>query len=382
MRVIFLRILCLIMASLLLLCGCTSTSGEAPKENAFTQPVSVGTKEQDCLDFVQNQLTAQGGVFTNYLSGSAQGDLAQGHEVLSESQGLMLRYYAAIADEKAFSQTLDFISRSIDSGILLSYRVREDGSRFTANASIDDLRILRGLLEGAQAFSKPDYRTLCQVWAKRLYETNVQDDMLFDCYDETLSFVGRVSTLCFSDLETMRLLGSVDKRWNSVEKKMRDILKKGYFGDDFPFFNTQYIADSATYKTDQINMVEALLTALHLSQVGECPAATVRWVKEALSQGAIYGAYTPQGQPVSTIESTAIYALCVLLGDAEEDRALMAAAVEKLYAFQVSDKQSALYGAFADVRTLQAYSFDNLMALAALRKQAQHTASGEKEAGA
>ena len=382
MRVIFLRILCLIMASFLLLCGCNSTSGEALKENAFTQPAPAGAAEQACLGFVQNQLTAQGGVFTNYLSGSALGDSAQGHEVLSESQGLMLRYYAALADDKAFSQTLGFISQSVDTGVLLSYRVREDGSHFTANAAIDDLRILRGLLEGAQAFSQPDYRALCQVWAKRLYETNVQDDILLDCYDETLSLAGRVSTLCFSDLETMRLLGSVDKRWNSVEKKMRNILKKGYLGDGFPFYKTRYHADLATYEADQINMVEALLTALHLSQVGECPAATVRWVKEALSQGAIYGAYTPQGQPVSAIESTAIYALCALLGDSEGDQALAAAAMDKLHAFQVADKQSALYGAFADASTLQAYSFDNLMALAALRKQAQHTASGEKGGGA
>lgn len=382
MRVIFLRILCLIMGAFLLLCGCATKACDALKENAFTQPPPTGTAEQACLDFVQNQLTAQGGVFTNYLSGSAQGDLAQGHEVLSESQGLMLRYYAAIADDKAFSQTLDFISQSVDTGVLLSYRVREDGSRFTTNAAIDDLRILRGLFEGAQAFSQPDYRTLCQVWAKRLYETNVQDDILLDCYDETLSFAGRVSTLCFSDLETMRLLGSVDKRWNSVEKKMLNILLQGYLGDSFPFFKTRYNADSATYEAQQINMVEALLTALHLSQVGECPDATVRWVKAALSNGAIYGAYTPQGQPVSTIESTAIYALCALLGDAEDDRALMAAAMEKLHAFQVIDKQSVLYGAFADASTLQAYSFDNLVALAALRKQAQHTVSGEKGGGA
>lgn len=125
MRVIFLRVLCLIMGAFLLLCCCATKDGDALKENAFTQPPPTGTVEQACLDFVQNQLTAQGGVFTNYLSGSAQGDLAQGHEVLSESQGLMLRYYAAIADDKAFSQTLDFISQWVDTDVLALAALRK-----------------------------------------------------------------------------------------------------------------------------------------------------------------------------------------------------------------------------------------------------------------
>ncbi len=290
----------------------------------------------------------------------------------------MLRYYAAIADAHGFSQTLGFITRTLDTDALLSYRAREDGSPYAINASIDDLRILRGLLEGARVFSNPAYQALCENWAKRLYQTNVQDGMLLDCYDETLVFAGSVSTLCFSDLETLQLLGKVDRRWGNVEKNMRRILQRGYLGDDFPFYQTRYNLESQAYETEHVNMVEALLTALHLSEVGEGSPATLRWIKLALAQGAIYGAYTPQGIPVNQIESTAIYALCALLGDAESDQALVNAAIEKLRTLQITDKQSALYGAFADAATQQAYSFDNLMALAALRAQAQKAASNEK----
>lgn len=365
-------------ALLLLLSGCGQQAESAPNENAVIVPAPAGTAEQACLSFVQTQLTVQGGIYTNYLSGSAQGALAGGHEVLGESQGLMLRYYAAIADAHGFSQTLGFITRTLDTDALLSYRAREDGSPYAINASIDDLRILRGLLEGARVFSNPAYQALCENWAKRLYQTNVQDGMLLDCYDETLVFAGSVSTLCFSDLETLRLLGKVDRRWGNVEKNMRRILQRGYLGDDFPFYQTRYNLESQAYETEHVNMVEALLTALHLSEVGEGSPATLRWVKTALAQGAIYGAYTPQGIPVNQIESTAIYALCALLGDAESDQALVNAAIEKLRTLQITDKQSALYGAFADAATQQAYSFDNLMALVALRAQAQKAASNEK----
>lgn len=365
-------------ALLLLLSGCGQQADNAPNESATIVPAPADAAEQACLSFVQTQLTVQGGIYTNYLSGSAQGALAGGHEVLGESQGLMLRYYAAIADAHGFSQTLGFITRTLDTDVLLSYRAREDGSPYAINASIDDLRILRGLLEGARVFSNPAYQALCENWAKRLYQTNVQDGMLLDCYDETLVFAGSVSTLCFSDLETLRLLGKVDRRWGNVEKNMRRILQRGYLGDDFPFYQTRYNLESQAYETEHVNMVEALLTALHLSEVGEGSSATLRWVKTALAQGAIYGAYTPQGIPVNQIESTAIYALCALLGDAESDQALVNAAIEKLRTLQITDKQSALYGAFADAATQQAYSFDNLMALAALRAQAQKAASNEK----
>ena len=372
------RALCAAALVFLLLPGCALKAATAPEKPMVAPPDAA---EQACLGFVQTQLSERGGIYTNYLSGASQGTLAQGHEVLGESQGLMLRYYAAADNPHGFSQTLDFVTQALDTGALLSYRVREDGSPYPANAAIDDLRIFRGLLEGAQAFSKPEYQALCQDWAKRLYQTNVQDGILLDCYDETLSFAGRVSTLCFSDLETMRLLGKTDKRWNTVEKNMRLILQRGYLGDDFPFYHTRYYPESKTYEAERINMVEALLTALHLSQVEQGTASTLRWVKEALAQGAIYGEYSPQGVPVNQIESTAIYALCVLLGDAEGDPALMHAAIEKLHALQITDKQSVLYGAFADAATQQAYSFDNLMALAALRAQAQYTASNGKGGG-
>lgn len=368
------RILSTVTAALLL-SGCGQNTEEFSTRGALMPPAPVGTAEAACLTFVQTRLTAQGGVYTNYLSGSSQGVLAEGHEVLSESQGLMLRYYAATADEQGFAQTLGFITDTLDTGALLAYRTREDGSPYAANAAVDDLRVLRGLLEGARVFSDPGYRALCEGWARRLYDTNVRDDLLLDCYDGALAFAGPVSTLCFSDLETMRLLGNSDKRWNRVEKNMRAILKKGYLGDDFPFYQTRYRFDAKSYETERVGTVEALLTALHLSQVGEGSPATLRWVKAALAQGGVVGAYTPQGAPASEIESTAIYALCALLGEAEGDGALIDAAVERLRAFQVTDPQSALYGAFANAATQQAYSFDNLMALAALRAQARYAAS-------
>jgi hypothetical protein len=48
------------------------------------------------------------------------------------------------------------------------------------------------------------------------------------------------------------------------------------------------------------------------------------------------------------------------------DNQLYDMAKVRLLRLQVSDKSSAIYGAFGDPATLQVYSFDNLLALTAL----------------
>ncbi len=379
MQITFHRLLGLFSAVCVLFSGCR---GQEPppalREPLLSVPAAAGAEELACLRFVQTELTdSRGGIFTNYLSGSPGGTLASGHEVLNESQGLMLRYYAMTADTRQFSHTLTFIREAMDSGNIISYRVREDGSRYPVNASVDDLRMMRGLMEGAEAFSDASYETLCGQYAGRLYQTNVADGFLLDFYDESYEKVGQTSTLCFSDLKTMRLLGQSDPRWLKVEASMREILLNGYLGDSFPFFHTRYQTDSATYSSETIRMAEALLTALHLSEAGACPPLTLAWLSQKLESGPVYGEYSQDGHPVSRVESTAVYALCALLGASEKDAKLLELAIDRMKAFQISDAQSPLYGAFANAETREAYSFDNLMALAALRAQAAATITGK-----
>lgn len=375
MQIAFSRLLRVFFAVCILCTGCRAEEkSSALKEPLLSVPAVAGVEESACLRFVQTELTdSRGGIFTNYLPGSPGSALASGHEVLSESQGLMLRYYAMTADTRQFTRTLTFIREAMDSGNIISYRVREDGSRYPVNASIDDLRILRGLMEGAQAFSEASYQTLSEQYAGRLYQTNVADGFLLDFYDESYEKAGQTSTLCFSDLKTIRLLGQTDRRWLKVESNMRKILLNSYLGDSFPFFHTCYQIDSATYSSETIRMAEALLTALHLSEAGACPPSTSAWLRQRLKEGPVYGEYSQEGHPVSKVESTAVYALCVLLGASEKDSELLRLAVDRMKAFQITDTQSQLYGAFANAETREAYSFDNLMALAALRAQAVTT---------
>ena len=379
----FLNILCLLTALILCLSGCAPSGKEVKETKSSATAQTEETKKYDsekaeaaevsCLSFVMRVLEKDGAIYTNNISETGSAELASGSEVLSESEGLMLCYCAAKADREEFDKTLSYIQSELDSSKIFSYRLREDGSRFSVNASVDDLRILRGLAEGAAAFSEPYYRELCDSYAKRLYSTNVENNLLLDFYDEAREQAGRACTLCYSDFKTMEKLGERDNRWLKVENKMLGIVENGYIGNEFPFYYKNYQPDNKHYSDTNINMIEALLTALHLSEVGKCPPETLNWLQGKLkSGGAVYGEYTESGAPSTQVESTAVYALCVLIGISENKPDIVLAAMDKLYALQITDKKSELYGAFADAASGKAYSFDNLMALTAMSTQDEY----------
>ncbi len=364
----------LLAVTALCLSGCGPTTAKMTSPSASVSPIKVSEAESSCLEYVQNKLSdGGGGIYTNNFGSTESDSLASCEEVLSESEGLMLCYYAASSNRIGFESVLGFIQNRLDSGQIIFYRLGQDGSPYKVNAAIDDLRILRGIIEGSEALMVPEYQELCLQYADRLYSTNVKNGLLYDFYDEEYEKAGKSCTLCYSDLKTMLLLSKSDERWLAVEKNMREMILNGYLGNDFPFFQTSFQPDSNTYHSEKINMIEALLTVLHLSEVGACPRQTVSWLEYTLLSGAIYGAYRKNGTPSVSFESTAIYSLCVLIGVSENNPTLAKEAVNGLLALRISDKSSGLYGAFADAGSGKAYSYDNLMALTALRAYDTYT---------
>lgn len=173
MKRAFFSTICLCAMCFACFSGFASPTVSTAAEVGQSSPLQAGDAETSCLSFVQREMAGDAGVYTNNISGKASGELASGHEVLSESEGLMLCYYASSSDREQFAKTLAFVQSKLDSGTIISYRLRENKSRFSVNASVDDLRILRGLLEGSEAFSEPDHKALCVQYAERLYKTNV-----------------------------------------------------------------------------------------------------------------------------------------------------------------------------------------------------------------
>lgn len=327
----------------------------------------LAEREKLCRDFVLDEMvTEQGGIRTNYLDKPHRRDYATGAEVLSESMGLVMLYAVGTGDEALFQRSLAFVEEYLDTGTIFAYRYGEGGA-YHVNAFVDDIRIVRTLILAGDVFDE-GYLDTAWAYGDRLYETNIRDDRIYDMYDERYRTRNDFITLCYVDLDTVNLLAAHDERWTAVYDRMLDIALGGYISDDVPLYASSYSYGNGRYSCGDINMIEATLTALNLAKAGQCPPQTISYLRERIENGAIYGAYSHDGIEQNTIESTAVYAICALLAEEAGDEDMYAMCIEKMDGFQVMDQGSEVYGAFANPVSLDLYSYDNLMALLAYRR--------------
>ncbi len=353
-------------------CSCVpateaASTGAAQSAEAQAETAAAGQEETLLLRFVSEHLvTSDGGVRTNYLDPAPNADWATGEEVLSESMGLWMLYAAKTGDQASFERSLAFVKERLDMGVLLSYRYSPESGAYPVNAFLDDLRVIRALLLAQEAFGG-QYETTALSYADRLYRTNVKENRVYDFYDERYGGTNDFVTLCYLDLDTLNMLAARDEKWWPVLETMRAVAEGGYLGDRFPMYARSYDYASETYSSQSIDTVQSLLTMLSLSQVGACPRASVDWIRQRVAKGTLYGAYDLNGANIGQTESTAVYAICAMIGQSEQDGELYRLSIARMERFQVLDQTSEVYGAFANARTLELYAFDNLMALLAYR---------------
>lgn len=352
----------MVLSALTLLSACTPSAPITPK--------TLAADEQACYDFVTGKMLQNGGMMTNYHPKPRNAELATGNEVLSESQGLLLGYTAAIGDRAVFDAVYQFTREHLDNGKIFVYRYNPDTAAdqvYSVNATVDDLRIIKALLDAGEIFSDRALTQAAKGYTHRFYKSNVQNGALYDFYDTALYMKNNFITLCYLDLEAIAALATIDGRYQTVYDNALVTLQGGYLGDDFPLFATRYDYTKGRYETpNNINMVESLLTALNLAYADSCPEATVAFLKDKLEKGRIYASYKEDGTPAVNYESTAVYGLCALLAVEIGDQQMHHRSLELMKKFMVTKKSSPLYGAFGDEQNV--YSFDNLMALTALRK--------------
>lgn len=329
-------------------------------------------EETLCLQFIREKLMEQGGIYTRYLESGAGGKLAAGHEVLLESEGLLLRYAVQIGDSGLYEEIQQYIAEVLQQENYLSYRADENQKPMQVNASVDDLRIIRALYEGG------DWET-GRRYAAQLQKNNLKKGLLTDFYTAGDGRTADTMTLCYGDLKAMDYAAKESESWNPIRQKTEEIMLGGYLGDEFPFFQTRYQIKKGKYSSEDISMVESLLTAYHLAEAGKCPQRTLEWLEEKLYGEGIYGKYSIQGEPLETTQSTAIYALCVLIGQQTGNQSITEQAGERMKSFQVLEPNSEIYGAFGTAENLEVYSFDNLMALLALRTLAVEEVENQEQ---
>lgn len=347
--------------------GCNQNANiESPPASPVQTDQGITESEQLLLQYITSQQSGEYGIVTNRIDTNQSEQAATGHEVLSESAGLLMRYYANVRDEEGFKKTWAAAKQTFDSEQLFSYRYSPKlNKKYPVNAAVDDLRIIRALYEASDAFGGSAYLKEADRYAMRFYETNVQEGKLVDFYDESYGVPNQSVTLCYIDLLTLGKLPISEGKKRQLHSSMLNIIQEGYLSDAFPFYETRFVYGKSQYSSDNIVAIESLLTILHLAEIGENKDSSIAYIKQQVLDDHLYGQYTRAGEPASDIRSTAIYAIAALIGHEIRDDELYYGSLEKMKEFQVLDTAHPLYGGFGDPATGQAYSFDNLMALLA-----------------
>ncbi|OKP76617.1 hypothetical protein A3844_30585 [Paenibacillus helianthi] len=368
-----------LLLTLLLLTSCsggqpatepTATANEtmtaAPSSSPIGQSIDIREERQELSAFITKQLTGPYGVYTNLLETDESGEAATGHEVLSESASLLMRAAVLASDKEQFASQWALAEQTFDMEGGFSYRYSpKQQKQYPVNAAVDDLRLIGALYEAGEIFDEPAYTEQADKYSQRFYGNNVKEGYMYDFYDKIYKTTNGFITLCYIDLGTLRKMSISNELRGILLHNMDGILEEGYLSDSFPFYETRFDYGTGVYSSENINTVESLLSILHLAETGRQKPASIRYIKEQVEAGTLYGQYSRDGKPLNEIRSTAIYALAAMIGAEAGDDALYRSGISRMNEFQVRETNSPMFGGFGNTDTGQAYSFDNLMALLA-----------------
>jgi len=313
--------------------------------------------------FITGSLTnSDGGIKTNYSQ--ADGSESGKTDVLSESQGLIMEYAVREQDKALFSGSLSYVNKHMKTNPLVAWAVT-NGKPSSVNAALDDLRIYRAISDADGLWG--GYSAALEEYGNALYTYNTDRQKLVNCYDFEHSKKSSQFSLCYADFETLNILSEKDTRWKPVYQNSLDIVKKGFISDRFPLYYNFYDYSSNKYDKGGINMAEEMETLLHLAKIGQLPQKTITWLQNAVGGDGIYARYQVDGSVASgyDYESTAVYGLASMIGDAVGDEDLAGKALIRMEKMRVFDTACKVDGAFGNSNGKGIYSFDQCVALLA-----------------
>lgn len=184
----------------------------------------------------------------------------------------------------------------------------------------------------------------------------------------------RISSI---DLYALRQLAVIDGRWQDLYDKYLPIVANAYLSDDLPLYALGYDLDNGAYipyagESPLVLVEESMLTALHLSEVGELSERSYSWIMDQIyNYRTIYTSYhLTLAAPASDRESLPAYAMICRITRIRGDEALYAQTVQRLLWHQATSQTSqALHALFRESATgeYQVWAIDNTWALLAIR---------------
>ena len=326
------------------------------------------SEESSLLEnFIVNKLTNEEiGILTNYLDASSEDETTKGHDVLSESQGLMMMYSYYIKNEDLFDSSYNYVKDNmyLPNG-LISWRVSKEKEKNSTTAFIDDIRIAKALALGYKTFHKYSYRVKAQNLSKNLLNHNIKDDLPIDFVNDTSA--SSLFTLCYGDLEGMNILANFNKQWSIIKDKSKKVILDGRILNT-PFFKKSYDISKDEYSSeDKTELLYSLMIWESLHSDGEDISPIIDFMdKEMKTNGYLVTDYSSNLKPLNNIESSSIYAVALRLSKASNNKELTKKLETKLLNFMV--KEGEFKGGLGYEKTKEFYSFDNIEGLLSLLK--------------
>ena len=311
---------------------------------------------------INNMMDDKGGVHSVYSTGNNEATYES--SVLSESQGALMEYSVLTDDKETFDKAFSYVKTNMLIDGLVSWCV-EDGEVSNVNALVDDLRIYKALLGADEKWG--GYEADLDSFRKAILKYMINKKNYVDFYDTQSNRPADILTLCYIDLVTMQALESEDDGFKKANDNAKEILLNGQISNEFPLYYCRYDYKEDAYVEDELNMAEALVTLLHLAEAGELPEESHEWLVNRMNKGGIMARYDINGNVVEgyKYESTAIYALVVMIADELGDEELRGMALRKMEKMRVTDADLEYNGAFGLEDGSGITSFDQLIPLLA-----------------
>ncbi|MBI2638614.1 S-layer homology domain-containing protein [Candidatus Peregrinibacteria bacterium] len=350
------------------------SSQPQPQPSSSSSPVYNTVYEtpfSDSLAFINTQLSSSSGaVFSNLQTNiSSSSVVGVNHEVVSESYGLLFNALAEGGKKDEFEKSYQFFKRYILSDRNLAYwKLKEDLTPYGyANATIDDLKIIKGLLRGFEKFGTAAYRDTALAMGQALKQHGLRNGVLTSSisWDSNGTYADEHLILGYADFEAMKKLQSYDQEWKEIRKKTIEIVKNGrlesrLFSDRYNFSTGQYESDAS------LHMIFQAYVSEHLMLGGEWDYSKklLKFMKDEFTRrGKIFGRYTAAGQPAVNYEDLAVYAIAARAALLADDKTFAQALIDKILDLQIKNASSPRRGAFLWSENEIVYAFSQLNAL-------------------
>ena len=283
---------------------------------------SKGKERIKATQFVQKQLIDSQGLLETYpyLAQTIPYRPDYIREALSESAGLWMQILALTNNQKEFERQVSSLNRFFllpDNSLSWRLAIQKEDKVVpdSVSATIDDLRVVRALLEMNQHKANPAYVQLAKKLADSMKKNAVYQDFLLHKPMSTEERSGGpwIVILSYLDLNAMEALISVDPQWKPIYEKALTLLIKGLRSNGF--FYDRYDVGKDLYYDEEKNMINYILCAIYLAERGFSVETfmgflTTQWQK----YGRLYGKYDGETlKPLVDYESIAVYALTMRL---------------------------------------------------------------------